>query len=167
MQIERQQALAVVDHYTIAFKEQRLGQDHAPAIYGCDRGSAGHAEIEALMSALDRTVEHALDSKRVGDLGIYRRCKRSLPFALGTQSFESFGFRLLVLFDLALVFGAGRCVARGNLQRHAGIALAFYPNFLFERDRSRSGLPRGSFGMKFQRSVPRLGFQANSGESEP
>src|ERR1022692_1466654 len=72
MQIERQQSLTVVDHDAIAFKEQSPRQDHAPVIHGFDRGSAGHAEIESLMSALYGAVENALDSKYVGDLGIHR-----------------------------------------------------------------------------------------------
>src|ERR1700730_777541 len=65
MQIERQQALAMVDHHTIPFKEQRPRQEDAPAIDRCDRRSTGHAEIEPLMRALHGTVEDALDSEHV------------------------------------------------------------------------------------------------------
>src|ERR1700693_4019007 len=69
MQIERQQPLAMVDHHEIAFIEQRSRQNDASAIHGCDRGSAGHAEIEPLVRALYGTIEDTLDSKHVGDLG--------------------------------------------------------------------------------------------------
>src|SRR5580698_11479343 len=75
MQIERQQSLAMVDHYAISFKEQRPRQDDSPAVDGCDRGSTGHAKIETLMRALDGAVEDTLDSEDVGDLGIHRRGK--------------------------------------------------------------------------------------------
>ena len=63
MQIERQQTLAVVDHHTIPFKEQRPGQDDATAVDRCDRRSTGNAEIKPLMRAPDGTVEDALDSE--------------------------------------------------------------------------------------------------------
>src|SRR3982074_1190047 len=70
MQIERQQALAMVDHHTISFKEQRPGQDDAAAVNRCDRRSTGHAEIEPLMRALHGTVKDALDSEHVRDRGV-------------------------------------------------------------------------------------------------
>src|SRR5271157_57943 len=132
MQIERQQSLAMVDHHAIPFKEQRPRQDNASAVDGCDRGSAGHAEIEPLMRALYRTVEDALDSENVRDRGIHRSCERTFPFAAGTDSFKNLGFGFLVLLDLALLFGAGRGIASGNLQQHAGITLAFHANLLFK-----------------------------------
>src|SRR5271157_5668539 len=99
MQIERQQALAMVDHYAIPFKEQRPRQDYSPAIHGCDRGSTGYAEIEPLMRSLCGTVENTHGTEHVGDLGIHRSCERPLPFALRANGFKSFGFGFLVLFD--------------------------------------------------------------------
>ena len=122
MQIERQQALAVIDHQTIPFKEQRPGQDDAAAVDGRDRGSTGNAEIEPLMRALYGTVEDARDSEHVGDPGIHRRHEGTFPFAAGAEGSKNLGFGFLVLFDLA----------RWNLQQHAGIALEFHSNFLFE-----------------------------------
>src|SRR5260370_1258397 len=75
MQIERQQALAMVDHHTIPLKEQRPRQDDAPAINGGDRRSGKHAQIEPLMGASHGTVEDALDSEHVRDLGIHGSSK--------------------------------------------------------------------------------------------
>src|SRR5208282_4746787 len=115
MQIEGEQSLAVVDHYAIAFKEQRPGQDDASAIDGSYRCSTGNAEIEALMRALHGTVEDAFDSKHVGDRGIHRRRKRTLPFAVRAQGFEGLVFGCLVLFDFLLLFGTGCGITRWNL----------------------------------------------------
>ena len=84
------------------------------------------------MRALDGAVEDALDSEHVGDRGMDRGGERAFPFADGTDSFENLGLGCLVLFDLALFFGAGRGIAGWNLEQHAGIALAFHANFLFE-----------------------------------
>ncbi len=84
------------------------------------------------MGALDGAVENALDSEEVGDLGIHRRRERTLPFAVGAEGLECFGFGFFVLFDFVLVFGAGRGVARRDFQQHAGIALALDSNLLFE-----------------------------------
>src|SRR5258708_38901724 len=103
MHIECKQALAMVDHHTIPFKEQRPRQDDASAINGRDRGSIGHAGIEALMRALHGTIEDTLDSEHVGDRGIHRRSERTSPFAVRTDSFKNLGFRFLILFDLSLV----------------------------------------------------------------
>jgi hypothetical protein len=105
------------------------------------------------MRALDGTVEHTLDSKHIGDRGIHRRCKRPIPFAARAKGFKRLRFCFLVLFDLALVFGAGSGIARGNLQRHARIALALHREILFERDRFSGGLPGGSFGVKFEEGM--------------
>src|SRR6266436_6527718 len=101
MHIECKQALAMVDHHTIAFKKQRPRQDDASAIDGRDRGSIGHAEIEALMGTLHGTIEDALDSEHVGDRGIHGRRERTSPFAVRTDSFKSLSFRFLVLLDLS------------------------------------------------------------------
>src|ERR1700690_321657 len=132
MQIKRQQSLTVVDYNKIAFEEQRLRQDDASIIYGFDLRASGYAEVESLMRALYGAVKNALDSKHVGDLGIHRSRERPLPFADGAESFESLGLYFFVLLDLALVFGAGGCKARGNGQGHARIALALHSDFLFE-----------------------------------
>src|SRR5208282_6734289 len=105
MQIERQQALAVVNDHAISFKEQGPCQNDAPAIHGCNRRSTGHAEIEPLMRALHRTIEYALDSEHIGDLGIHWRRERTFPFSLSAHSLKSFSFGFLVLRDLAPVFG--------------------------------------------------------------
>ena len=81
MQIECQQSLPVVDYDTIAFKEKRLRQDDASAIYGFDRSSAGHPEIKSLVRALHGAIEHALHAKQIGDLRIHRSRERPFPFA--------------------------------------------------------------------------------------
>src|SRR6202521_1978768 len=171
MQIERQQALAMVDHHTIPFKEQRPRQNNATTVDGGDRRSTGHAEIEPLMRALHGTVENALNSEHVGDRGIHRRRERSLPFAPGTERFESVFFCFLVLFDLALVFWAGRGIAPGNLQLNARIALASDTNFLFERDGCSGRLPGGAsskgFAVQLDGIGSRLGFKAVSRKREP
>src|SRR5260370_17915680 len=79
VQIERKQALAMVDDHTIPFKEQRPRENDTSAVCCCDRGSSGHAEIEALMRALHGTIEDALDSEHFGDRGIHRRPDRPPP----------------------------------------------------------------------------------------
>src|SRR5271156_4324579 len=132
MQIESQQSLPVVDHDKVAFKEKRLRQDDASAIYSFDRRAGGHAEIEPLMRALNGTVKNALDSKQIGDLGIHRRRERSFPFAVGRNSFKSLGLNLFALLNLALIFGAGRGVARRDCELYARIALPVYSNLPFE-----------------------------------
>ena len=103
-----------------------------PLFTAATSSSTGNAEIESLMRALDGTVEDALDSKHVGDRGIDRGGERSFPFAAGTDSLKNLGLSFLVLLDLVLVFGAGRSIARRNIQSHTGIALVFDANFLFE-----------------------------------
>src|SRR5258708_36674665 len=142
----------MVDDHTIPFKEQRPRENDTSAVCCCDRGSSGHAEIEALMRALHGTIEDALDSEHVGDRGIHRRRERTSPFAVRADSFKNLGFRFFVLFDLSLVFGAGRGIASGNLQQQAGIALAFHSNFLFECGwlsfGSAGGLASPSFRMQ-------------------
>src|SRR5271170_3089143 len=129
MQIERQQSLSVVDYDKVAFKEKRLGQDDASAIHGLDRCATGHAEIKPLMRALNRAVKNALDSKQIRDLGIHRRRKRSFPFTGGGKRFKSLGLNFFALLNLALVFGAGRGVARWNCELYARIALLVHSNF--------------------------------------
>src|ERR1017187_9063375 len=88
MQIERQQALAVIDDHTIAFEEEGPGQDDAAAVDGCDQGARGHAEIEPLMRALHGTVKDARDSEDIGDLGIDWGLEGTFPFAPGAKSLK-------------------------------------------------------------------------------
>ena len=117
MQIERQQALAVVNDDAISFKEQRPRQNNSPAIRRGDRSSTRHAEIQPLMRALHGAVEDALDSENIRDLGIHRSSERTLPFAFGTERLKNLRLDFFVLFDLALVFRAGRGIASRNFQR--------------------------------------------------
>src|SRR5271165_4075813 len=161
MQIERQQSLSMVNHHAIPFKEQRPRQDDTSAIHGCNCRSSGNAKIEALMRALNGTVEDALDSKHVGNLGIHWSSKRPPPHSLSAQSLEGFGFGRLVLFDLALLVGTWRGITRRNLQYRAWIPLAFYANLLFEGKRS------GVFVAKHERIGSWFRLQADSREREP
>src|SRR5260370_36502787 len=65
MQIERQQALAMVDHHTIPLKEQRPRQDDAPAINGGDPPPPRHAAIDPLLEASSGTLEDRRDADAV------------------------------------------------------------------------------------------------------
>src|SRR5580658_706536 len=171
MQIERQQSLSMVDHDAIPFKEQRPRQNHASAIYGCDRGPTRHTKIEPLMRALNRSVEDAFDAEHIRDCGLHRGSERTSPFTFRANRLEYIGFHFLALLNLALVFRAGLGIARGNLQRHAGVALMVHSNFFFERDRlvdrSLGSFYGEVFGVKFQGINARLGFKADSSQREP
>src|ERR1035438_8631360 len=97
------------------------------------------------MGALHRPIENALDSEDIGDLRLHGSIERALPLAPRALGFEGLVFYFLVLFDLALIFGAGRGVAPRHGQQHARIAPERYGNLLFKRDRMRGRWLRVEF----------------------
>src|SRR5450755_3085722 len=118
MQIESEQSLAVVDDYTISFKEKRARQNHAAPVDRRDRRPRGDTKIESLMRALNRSVENALDPEYVGDGGVHRGSERTSPLPLGRDRLEDLGLCLLVLLYLALGFGIGRGITRGDSEQN-------------------------------------------------
>src|ERR1700690_206646 len=119
MQVEREQALAVINYHEIAFVVQKPRQQHRAAVHRCDGSSSVDAEIQAVMSAQRFAVENALDAKHVGNVRLRRRGELPLPPALGRDASQVFLLYFLGFFNLLLLFGIwlGKLALNAQLAR--------------------------------------------------
>ena len=72
VQVERKQALSVVDDDAVALEKERAREDDLSAVDGRDWCARTDAEVESLMRALDRPVEDTLHSEDIGDFSLDR-----------------------------------------------------------------------------------------------
>src|SRR5258708_9056775 len=96
VQVEREQSLTVVGHDAVALEVERTGQNYSATVDRRDESAGGNAEIESPMRTLDGTVENALHSEDVRNIGGDAALERSLPLPPGGRSFE--GVRLQLFF---------------------------------------------------------------------
>src|SRR5579863_7263937 len=73
MEVEREQALAMVEHHTISFVVEKTRQQHRTLIHGRDGSARGDPEIQAPVRSLRFAIEDALRTEDVRNLGMSRR----------------------------------------------------------------------------------------------
>ena len=169
MQVEGEQALAVIEHDEIALEIKRPRQQHCTVIHGGNRSPAGDAKIQAQVRTGSLAVEDAFGTEYVGNLSNYRGSELSRPLAFGRDPVQIVLLNFLAFFYLLLLFGTrlSELAFDAELGFNLRIPGAGDGELAGERNLLARGADCLGLASQVKGVTARRSFHAHSGQREP